>query len=192
MKILAIETMMVSPSDDRSWVYPLIKDKGIFWSLTGLDILLTGGRFLVHWRKLKKIRIDDIFNGLALLFLIAFMITWQRYVPVEYKTQLHAAGLSEGTPPRYDPIDALKNDSANLLMYWCTIYAVKASFLGLYWQIFEVSRRFRIAWYAIATYVGLSFAISFLSFFWHCGTPATLIDPRKSLTPWEGTTLTIR
>lgn len=154
----------------------LKRDKALFWGLTALDILLTAGRFLMRWRMLKRIRIDDIFNGLALLFLLVFMATWQQYVPAQYHEQEYAAGVREDPPLHYNPIAVLKIDSANLIVYWCTIYAVKASFLALYWEIFEVSKRFRIAWSALAIYIGLSFAVSFLSFFWHCGSPATLIN----------------
>jgi hypothetical protein len=133
----------------------------------------------MHWRRTKRIRADDIFNGIAVIFLIAFMVTWQKYVPIELPAQLYAAGVTDTPPVEYDPIDAMKTDFANLIVFWCTIYSVKASFLALYWQIFEISRRFRIAWYALATYILISFLITVLSVFWHCGSPATLIDPGK-------------
>jgi hypothetical protein len=139
--------------------------------LTGLVILLTAGRFLMHWQRFGKIRADDIFNGLAVVFLIAFMVTWQRYVPIELPAQLYEAGVIDTPPPDYDPIDALKNDFANLVVFWCCLYCVKASFLALYWQIFEVSRSFRITWYILASYIGISFLVTLLSVFWHCGVP---------------------
>lgn len=134
----------------------------------------------MHWMNLKKTRLDDIFNIAAVVFLLAFMITWQKYVPIELPVQLYAAGKID-TPPSviYDPLDALKNDFANLVVFWCTIYSVKASFLALYWQIFEISRRFRIAWTALTVYVVLSCLITILSVFWHCGNPSTLIDLRR-------------
>jgi hypothetical protein len=150
--------------------------KALFWSLTALDILLTAGRFILHWQKLNKIRLDDVFNGIAVVFLVAFMVTWQKYVPIELPAQLYATGVIDTPPRHYDPVDALKNDFANMVVFWCTIYSVKASFLALYWQIFGVSRRFRIAWGALATYILLSFLMTVLSIFWHCGSPATLTD----------------
>ncbi|KAK7183123.1 hypothetical protein PSPO01_10670 [Paraphaeosphaeria sporulosa] len=66
----------------------------LFWGLTALDILLTAGRVLIHWRKLKQIRIDDIFNVLAAVFLVAFMVTWQRYVPLELTAQRYERARS--------------------------------------------------------------------------------------------------
>ncbi|KAF2111195.1 hypothetical protein BDV96DRAFT_582732 [Lophiotrema nucula] len=162
----------------------------LLWGFTALDIILTAGRFVMHWRRLKKIRVDDVFNGIALVFLLVFMITWQRYVPVEYLAQLRAAGLRKGPLPPYDPIFSLKVDFANLLIFWCTLYAVKASFLALYWQIFAVSRRFRLAWTVVVIYVGLSFAISILAPFWHCGHPSTLMDPR-ACHQWKSRAVTI-
>lgn len=132
----------------------------------------------MRWRMLRKIRTDDVLNGLALIFLLVVMGTWQRYAPAQYQTQLHAAGILKGPPPAYDPIDALKYASANVVLFWTTIYTVKASFLALYWEIFAaVSKRFRIAWIVLTVYISLSFAITILSYFWHCGLPADLINP---------------
>lgn len=132
----------------------------------------------MHWKRFKKLRLDDYFNISAVVFLLAFMVTWQRYVPLELPAQLYAAGKSDVPPSaEYNPIDAMKNDFANLVVFWCTIYSVKASFLALYWQIFEVSNRFRVAWVALTTYVVLSFFVTTLSVFWHCGSPTTLINP---------------
>jgi len=136
----------------------------------------------MHWAKLKKTRFDDLFNVSAVVFLIAFMVTWQRYVPLELPAQLYEAGKTDVPPSGdYDPLDSMKNDFANIVVFWCCIYSVKASFLALYWQIFEVSRRFRVAWAALTAYVVLSFFVTTLSVFWHCGSPATLMNIRKQL-----------
>jgi hypothetical protein len=131
----------------------------------------------MNWQRLRRLRIDDVFNGIAVVFLLAFMATWQAYAPLEYPAQLYAAGLTDALPPEYDIIEAMKIDFANLVLYWCTIYSVKASFLALYWQIFEISRRFRLAWFALTIYMVVSFLVTVFCLFWHCGSPATLIDP---------------
>ena len=52
-----------------------------------------------------------------------------------------------------------KFNLANSILFWCSIYAVKASFLALYWSIFEISNGFRLAWalstfYMIGSFIG--------------------------------------
>ena len=68
------------------------------WTMVAVDIFLTAGRFIIHWRKNKRLRLDVIFNGIALFFLIGFMVTWQ----------LYAQGMSGKAPTDFNPLHALK------------------------------------------------------------------------------------
>jgi hypothetical protein len=151
----------------------------IAWTMFSLDTVLTAGRFWLRWRKIGKIGWDDILNGIACVFLLGFMITYQLYLPITYNAELYALGLSD-TPP--DPNDfewVLKMNVANIILFWCTIYTVKASFLALYYLIFNPSRAFRIAWWSVAAYTVLSFLITFLAVFWHCQSPPDVVDLGK-------------
>jgi hypothetical protein len=139
--------------------------------MTVVDILLTTGRFVIHWRKVKRIRWEDIFNAIACVFLIGFTTTYQLYVPIEYNAELYSLGLSNH-PPTHRHVDRdLRYQIANVLLFWLVIYSVKASFLALYWNIFEFSTRFRVAWGSLAAFTFLSFGITLVSVIWHCGPP---------------------
>ena len=144
-------------------------------------IVVTCGRLLIRWRYYGTFKADDIFNTLALLLLFAFFIV----------TDLLG----------WDP--AIENDfvatnnfqlATNLLM-WTTIYAVKASFLALLWNVFSVSANFRRLWWVITVYTFLTFWVIFLSEFWQCGSPTNYADSQACFetkenslisTPWVG------
>jgi magnesium-transporting ATPase (P-type) len=148
--------------------------------MTVTAILLTIGRFRIHWRKNRRFGWDDYFNAIALVFLLIFTITYQLYVPIEYNAQLYALGLSDRAPTNRDQILDMKLNVVNIVMFFSVIYSVKASFLALYWQIFEVSPRFRKAWWCVMVYTLLCYLVSFTAIFWNCGSPAKFLDPGES------------
>ena len=67
--------------------------------------------------------------------------------------------------------------ASNMLM-WTTLYLVKATFLALTWNIFEISAGFRKAWWAVTVYTFLTFWPDVLSELWACGSPADYASPQ--------------
>lgn len=130
------------------------------WSFTALSTLFTFGRFYIHFLKKKRFIWDDVFNGLALLCLVTFCSIYQHYGPQKYNHQLNKAALPK--KPKYSEKQFTAENNAAIILFWCVIYSTKASFLALYWMLFEVSRRFRIAWWVIAVYTALSFVATVL------------------------------
>jgi len=104
------------------------------------------------------------------------MITWQRSVPFALETVYYEMGFSSKVPTPIDPIVLKGDSSAMLVMYWCLKYSVKASFLALYWYIFDLSNCFRVVWASLTVYTALSFPVTLLAIFWHCGTPDKFMD----------------
>jgi hypothetical protein len=139
--------------------------------MTSVAVLLTVGRFTIHWRKNRKLKWDDWFNAIALVFLVAVIIIFEIYVPIEYNAILYSKGLSNRPPTQVEAVRDMKLNVADILLFFCTIYSVKASFLALYWQIFQLSRRFRIAWFSLTAYMIMSFIVSIITVFTRCGPP---------------------
>ncbi|PVH94103.1 hypothetical protein DM02DRAFT_540184 [Periconia macrospinosa] len=139
--------------------------------MTVLAALFTAGRFIIHWRKNHKLRWDDWFNAVALVFLIAMIVLFEIYVPDQYNAILYMKGLSDRKPTKLQAVRDMKFNIASMIFFFCTIYAVKASFLALYWQIFEVSARFRIAWLFLTAYTAIGFVVSVVTVFTRCGAP---------------------
>ncbi|KAF2683006.1 hypothetical protein K458DRAFT_340881 [Lentithecium fluviatile CBS 122367] len=151
---------------------------GIAWSLTTLAFIFTIGRFAIHWHRRRRLAWDDFFNGVAMLFCIAFTVTYHLIAPTEYNAQLAAMGIiDESEVKESDPHRNARLNAANSLIFWCVIYAVKASFLALYWHVFsEISLKFRIAWAFAAVFTFISFGVTLMWGFWLCGHPKYFPD----------------
>ncbi|KAF7933280.1 hypothetical protein BELL_0342g00090 [Botrytis elliptica] len=157
-------------------VVPLENLNALAWTLFSISTVLTFGRFYIRWQKGKSLHLDDIFNALALGSLLAFAITYQVYLPIQYNYQLYALGLGGYLPSDDQLMYAQNVGIVNIVFFWVTIYLVKASFLALYWALFSVSSAFRKWWLAVAIYTGISFLATFFAIFWSCKTPSQLED----------------
>lgn len=150
------------------------------WMSTAFSVAFTLGRYLIRYYKSKQMGWDDILNGIAVLFLLGFLGTWQIIGPPLYQQQLFQQGLTSTEPPALDSHTILSVGIANSLLFWCTIYCVKSSFLALYWIIFNVSDSFRIAWWLVTAYTVVAFFITFVMTFRKCGSPKDFLDERRS------------
>lgn len=93
------------------------------------------------------------------------MITYQLAIPT------HLALKAHHSPSNHEIDFYLKVNAANGALFFCTLYAVKASFLALYWNLFEVSTRFRVIWGLSCVVTAASLLAILLSVFWQCGRP---------------------
>lgn len=145
------------------WILPSEGVVAILWTFASVAIILTIGRLIIHWRKNKRYIWDDALNGLALITLLAFCSTYQVYGPEKYDMQLYDAGVAVKKPILDTNSKRLKcfND-ATIVLFWCVIHFVKFSFLALYWTLFELSRKFRVAWWVVTVYTVMSFLATVL------------------------------
>jgi hypothetical protein len=146
------------------------------WTPTAISVVFTLGRYLIRYYKRKRMGWDDILNGIAVFFLLGFLGTWQIIGPPLYHQQLFLQGLTSTEPPAIDSHTVLSVGIANSLLFWCTIYCVKASFLALYWILFNVSDQFRIAWWLVTAYTVVAFLTTFVITFLKCGSMEDILD----------------
>lgn len=104
-------------------------------------------------------------------------------LPIEYNAQLYFLGRIAEPPTREDLEFDAQLKLPTLLLFWAIIYLVKASFLILYGHIFDLSKRYRIIWYMVTAFTALSFGVTWLSCFWHCGSPSNVVDLGECLSP---------
>jgi len=143
--------------------------------MTVISLFFTLGRFYIRWKTRRRFYWDDLFHGFAMVFLIAFASSWQVFGPKEYLYHLYRLNIIKVVPPAWNVTDQRWNIT-NILLFWCVVYMVKASFLALYWPIFELSAKFRIAWRIATAYTAVSFGITLLWVFWTCGSPVNYLD----------------
>lgn len=153
--------------------------QAIAYIFSALAILLTSGRLVIRWRNTGRLWIDDYLNILAAILVVPFTVLCLLVFPSEYDAQLAFLGLG-GKEPTIEEVEFTQRLTfVTLLLFWLIIYAVKGSFLALYWQIFAVSNRFRYVWWFTAGYTILSFCITWISIFWQCGSPSDLNNRGK-------------
>ncbi|CAI6228983.1 unnamed protein product [Periconia digitata] len=152
----------------------------LVWLLTSIACTLTIGRFAIYWNRKKIIGPEIILNGIASVLLVGFTATWQVLVPKAYEAAISRLGHS-GNPstPRHDSLATRQVDLTNALFFWLCIYLVKASFLILYWNLFHVSTRFRIAWVAVVIYASLGLIVTIAFRLTACGSPGDVLNAEK-------------
>ncbi|KAF2277582.1 uncharacterized protein EI97DRAFT_298194 [Westerdykella ornata] len=137
-------------------------------------LLLTAGRLILRWKKLRTLHADDIWNAIAAFLVIPFVVVGLIALPIEYRSQLYYL-RRVGEPPSLDEmILSYRVNFASLVFFWLILYSVKASFLSLYWKIFAVSTWFRYVWWISTAFITTSFLITIISIFWQCGSPSQI------------------
>ena len=133
---------------------------------------MTGGRLYIRWRR-RTAGIDDVLNSAALATLIALTATLQ--LNMDLSNQSVLGWTSEDV----DNLDSLlvRYAFASSILGWATLYLVKASFLALYWTLFKISQRFRIAWWTTTIYTFVTFSAILVFQLWQCGSPSNAFDP---------------
>ncbi|TGO14303.1 hypothetical protein BTUL_0055g00530 [Botrytis tulipae] len=129
-------------------VVPLENLNALAWTLFSISTVLTFGRFCIRGQKGKSLHLDDVFNALALGSLLAFAITYQVYLPIQYNYQLYALGLGGYLPSNDQLIYAQNMGIVNIVFFWRSQ----------------------------SNYTAISFLATFFAIFWSCKTPSQLED----------------
>ena len=133
--------------------------KWLRYTFASITTFLTCARFYVRWRFLKQFEWDDLFYALAYA---CFITTTALNI---FEIQLMIDNFT------------LKIQLAYVLLFWSTLWLVKASFLAFCWSIFHVSSTFRRIWWAVAIYTFLSYWPIILMRLWRVGSPSEYADP---------------
>ncbi|MCJ1325354.1 hypothetical protein MMC10_002017 [Thelotrema lepadinum] len=153
-------------------ILPQQNIEALAWTLCLISTTLVLGRYWIRWKLAQKWGWDDILNGVAAVAFICCVAVFQAGLDIQYAL----LGFSE-SPPTQSEIDrGMRLDLADNLLFWLTIFFVKASFLATYWKVFSVSRIFRICWWLVAAYTFITFCAIFLSRLWACGQPSEALS----------------
>ncbi|KAF1942623.1 hypothetical protein EJ02DRAFT_511580 [Clathrospora elynae] len=131
------------------------------WTLAGLCVLLTFGRYTIRWRMSLQFHKDDIAHLCALGWLLIFCsVTQALFVPTE--VMLKSLEIPGAGPPLAAISEFCKLQTAQGATFYFLHWTVKFAFLLFYRELFWVSRTFIRAWWCVATFVlaGLVVAIT--------------------------------
>ncbi|KAI1146012.1 hypothetical protein F4825DRAFT_466884 [Nemania diffusa] len=159
----------------------------VLWTLTGITTVLFFGRLLIRSILVKTFHLDDVFAAIAWL-LTTLAITLATIAnPLNYKSGAITVGEAP-TPPLPELIDITitlrKWNFAGQILFWTGLYCAKLSFVFLYRVIFGSHNKYRYAWFAVVTYIILSFGICLIGVFGQCGKIQNLFSYEKCKSPY--------
>ena len=145
----------------------------VTWTLAGISLLLTAGRYRIRLRTIKTLRWDDGLHGLAAVVLIAYLAVYMIQIAPARAIASWISGLSPEPPPKsLEQLFRLKLTTTFLL--YTNLYLIKGAFLVFYRELFGVRKSFVKVWWIVVIFTTITFILNILPLFWFCGSPQTL------------------
>jgi len=138
----------------------------VVWTSFSIASLLVILRMAIRFKILSRLTLEDFWIFLALAALLTSCILQTIQLPSLYYLLATIAGI---VPISTELIAAVQNylrfEFAIMVLFWTVLWCVKASFLTLYFKLFQELPMYRRAWYILATltlcaYVGCLITLS--------------------------------
>jgi hypothetical protein len=136
----------------------------VTWTGAALGILFTGIRIVIRLTQMKRLLTDDYFVLLGLVFLIANAVLQTLQAPHLYYMALDVTGpdiIYHGTLYTY-------YEFAIIGVFWSVLWAIKGSFLALFWIISDGLPQYRRAWWATTIFAILAYIGCWLASVFTC------------------------
>ena len=137
--------------------------------MAGAAELMVFGRCRIRYKQAGKLSCDDYLNLAAAIILLCSAIIYQ--VAISVGGQI---GLSVPTTAQLKLMGTVQ--LVDNMVWWAIVFLVKASFLATYWNLFKISKAFRVAWWIVVAYTSITFLALFLAPLWLCGNPSNATD----------------
>lgn len=135
------------------------------------------GRFYIRLQIIKKLYWDDLLHLFATAFLIIMVSVYTGAIPLLKQIRAYQTGVSDQRPDYAKYMDI---NVANSIMAFSCWWSVKFAFLFYYRLIFQVSKTFLRAWWAIFVFTLLTYWVLVASTIVQCGgSAANIHDYRK-------------
>ena len=131
---------------------------------------MTIGRVWIRSAIVKSLRWDDAAHLLGLAFLLAQVAIVSGASSLMYERTEYGSVLNDEKERQL----FLRLDITGIVVTWCCLYAIKASFLLLYRHIFQISKGFSRAWWITSAVVFATFWVLFAGSLTQCGSASAL------------------
>lgn len=148
------------------------------WTLTGLCVLLTVGRYAIRFKVSLRFYKDDFAHLCALAWLVIFCaVTQALFTPTQImlKSLVH-----EVEPPLATISEFCKLQTAQGASFYFLHWTVKLSFLLFYRELFWVSQTFIRAWWCVTAFVLLGLGVALAGIMTQRGPIKRMDDPSMS------------
>ena len=129
-------------------------------------------RTTIRLYTLSRIQIDDywIYFSFLILFINALLTTLQ--APHSYYVVRGTSGLVPADERlMYHGNKYVRYEFASIGLFWTILWGVKASFLTLYWKLFEGLRTYKRWWMAVVVFTALTYVGCWLASALNCHPP---------------------
>jgi len=150
------------------------------WALTGIAGVLTIGRFVIRGYNSRRLFWDDLVHLLAFVALVIHgalsVADGNDRVAIDHaKQEKTPASVLLGLYQRLAHVSA-----ANNCFLYSVFWLVKIGFLLFYYRLFNISRNFRKAWWAVLAFTFLTYWVPIGGVISICGQSHTLADYGES------------
>jgi hypothetical protein len=143
----------------------------LVWTCFGVSFLFVSLRTFIRFRVGNRLNGDDYWMFLATATLLALAILETVQLPSLYYMTAVLAGK---IPISFDELVAhtetyLRFEFPIIILFWSTLWCVKAGFLALYFKLFRELPIYRRVWYVLAAFTFLAYVGCIITLSVSCG-----------------------
>jgi len=146
----------------------------VAWCACSLAVIFVALRCYARWRESRRLFSDDYWMILALSFLLCNAILQTLQTPSLYYLVFLAAGrVQQGPELMRQGNIYVRYEFVIIAFFWTICWSVKASFLALYYRLFDGLPRYRSLWWVAAVFTGCAYIGCWFASVWTCHPPST-------------------
>lgn len=154
----------------------------VTWAGAALATSFVGLRCYARINEFQRLFPDDcwVISGLVVLLVNATLQTLQAHSL--YYIVYSGAGLAPAGQELLDQGNVyVRYEIAIIGLFWTVTWCVKASFLALYWRLFDGSPDYRRLWWPVSVFTALAYVGCWFASVWTCHPPSTYFDFGKRI-----------
>ena len=134
--------------------------KTIIWVMVSVAILLFAFRVAIRLYVFRRLLIDDVAVGIALVLLISVAVMYKYAIPIIFELDRIAKG-KEALAPAFLPRASLflKLQFAIIVLFWTTLWTVKISFLLFYRSLFSGLPDHMLGWWIVCGFALIGYLL---------------------------------
>ena len=149
----------------------------VAWAGFGLAAFFVAFRMYARITEAHKLFTDDYWMLTALLFLVINAILQTLQTPSLYYLVYVSVGRVPAGQALLDEGNIyVRYEFVVIAFFWTVTWCVKASFLALYWRLFDGLPGYRKIWWGVVVFTALAYVGCWIASVWTCHPPSTYFD----------------
>lgn len=147
--------------------------KAVVWAGAGTACFFVALRLYARWREAGRLFADDYWMVTALAVLITNAALQTHQTASLYYIDDVAAGIVPVGPELIQEGDVyVRYEFPIIGLMWTVLWCVKASFLALFWRLFDGLPRYRRVWWGVSIFAFFAFVGCWIGSAWTCHPPS--------------------